>query len=237
MTFKVGCQLSAQVAGIAVVSGAMRTFDPCSITHPVSELLVIGTRERIPIDGSAVILPAATVAAKWRGMNGCTSQSASSTTGPVVQTLWSDCNDHSAVVLDIVTNGNHQWPGPTALGADASFDASKALWQFFTAHPGPDALSAPTAGVTNVRVRTNGAARWIEATVAAHETGVKLRLSARPPGRAMRTQSFSVARGVPRAVALRLPAAAPKGRYALTLVLTDGYGRRLTLTRSVVVAS
>lgn len=134
MAYFVGCQLSSQVAGIAPVSGAMRFTDPCRLSHPVSELEIIGTRDAIPINGSARLLSAAQVAARWRGLDGCASQSSSATRGPVYEQTWSRCRGVSGVALYVIHNGTHQWPGPGASGADAQFPAASAIWAFFAAH-------------------------------------------------------------------------------------------------------
>ncbi len=134
MAYFVGCQLSSQVDGIAPVSGAMRFTDPCRLSHPVSELELIGTRDAIPIEGSARLLSATQVAARWRGLDGCASQSSSATKGPVHEQTWSRCRGVSGVRLYVINNGTHQWPGPGASGTNAQFTAASAIWAFFAAH-------------------------------------------------------------------------------------------------------
>jgi polyhydroxybutyrate depolymerase len=238
MSFFVGCLLSKYVSGIAVVSGAMRFTDTCTLAHPVSELLVIGTKDVIPFEGTPILLSADQVAAKWRALDTCTGPATTSTDGPVDESVWTSCDDRAAVGLDVVQNGNHQWPGgPKSSGADAKFDAADALWAFFTAHPGPTSLTVPSASLKAVSVHATGAKRWIEGVVAAAGSRVTARLALRraAPGAAARTVAHSVARGTTGRLLVRLPAAAPAGRYALTLTLADAYGRTATTTRTVTL--
>ncbi len=137
MAFFVGCELSSQVDGIAPVSGAMRVSDPCQLSHPVSELLVIGTDDAIPFNGTARLLSAAAVTAKWRAMDGCARESSSAAQGPVAEQTSNRCRGASGVGLYVIPGGTHQWPGAKGeAGPDAGFDAAQAVWSFFAAHPG-----------------------------------------------------------------------------------------------------
>jgi polyhydroxybutyrate depolymerase len=136
MAFFVGCRLSGQVDGIAPVSGAMRFTDRCHLSHPVSELEIIGTSDAIPINGSARLLSAAQVAARWRALDRCSSRPRSAAMGPVHADSWNRCRGGSAVALYAIKGGTHQWPGPGAEGPDSRLPAAQAVWAFFTAHPG-----------------------------------------------------------------------------------------------------
>jgi polyhydroxybutyrate depolymerase len=236
MSFFVGCQLSRQVAGIAVVSGAMRFTDPCKLAHPVSELLIDGTSDGlIPINGSSILLSAAQVADRWRQMNACTSQSSSSAVGAVTQVNWGSCNDSSGVGLYTILGGVHQWPGaPYATGPDRPYNAAEAIWAFFTAHPGPASLATPSASVTAVSVHRRGGARSIEAVIGSHESSVTARLTVRHRGAAKHTTAPRlIGRGSSVRIVLHLPAKASAGRYAVTVTLTDAYGRTATVSRAV----
>jgi polyhydroxybutyrate depolymerase len=135
MAYFVGCQLSSLVDGIAPVSGAMRFTDPCHLSHPVSELDVIGTRDAIPIAGTTRLLSDEQVSARWRRLDGCASRSSSAVSGTVTERTWSQCKGSSGVGLYVIQNGTHQWPGPQASGTDAQFAAASAVWAFFDAHP------------------------------------------------------------------------------------------------------
>lgn len=135
MTYFVGCRLSSQVDGIAAVSGAMRFVDPCHVSHPISELEIIGTKDQIPTGGSVRLLSDAQVAARWRRLDGCSSQSTTAVAGPVKELTWRRCKGASGVALYVIAGGTHQWPGPGAGGTDSQFRAAQAVWAFFAAHP------------------------------------------------------------------------------------------------------
>lgn len=143
MAFWVGCNLSTQVAGIAPVSGWMRWQDQCPASRPVSMSLTMGTNDAQPINGTQTVMSAWAMAAKWRNLDGCTSQSSKTVSGPVTTTVWDHCIGSSGVSLNVIQGGTHQWPGPRAKGADAAFDASQAVWAFFAAHPRAPAPPTP----------------------------------------------------------------------------------------------
>src|SRR5207244_4441803 len=117
------------------VSGAMRFTDACRLSHPVSELELIGTRDAIPINGSARLLSAAQVAARWRKLDGCSSQLGTAVIGSAQVRSWNHCHRGSGVALYVIKGGTHQWPGPTTTGPDSHLPAAEAVWAFFAAHP------------------------------------------------------------------------------------------------------
>jgi polyhydroxybutyrate depolymerase len=236
MAFEIGCRPSIPLAGIAVVSGAMlNDSPPCRIAHPVSELLVLGTRDAIPIAGGPKVLPAATEQATWRRLNHCAARSSNSVQGAVTMTTWSDCDDDAAVAYYEIAGGTHQWPSPQSGGPDGQLDAADAVWSFFAAHPGPTSLSAPSASLRRLTARSSGKRRWLEAVVAAGKAGVTVRLSARATGAARRSSSVRIVRGAVAKAVLHLPLRAAGGRYAVTVTFSDGYGRSSRVARSVTV--
>ena len=236
MAFALGCQVSSKLAGIAVVSGAMRLdAPPCKLDHPVSMLLILGSHDAIPIAGNPVLFSVDQETAKWRSLNGCTAASTAATVGSVSQTTWSSCDDNAAVSFGNVQNGTHQWPGaPQATGADTQYNAGQELWAFFTAHPGPASLTAPSATVSAVTMKSSGAKRWLSAVVDVRESRVTAKVTLKPVGGTKRTGSIALAAGSASRPLLQLPHAAPGGRYAATVTLTDSYGRTSTTTKSVV---
>jgi polyhydroxybutyrate depolymerase len=149
-TYFMGCQLSDQVAAIAAVSTVMRGYT-CTLTHPVSELSYVGSGESVLMQGAPKIPSEPATAARWRALDGCPAGAKPTTTqvGPVTQQLWDLCAEGSAVGLDIVQGGHHAWPGAYGeTGADAPgvYDASKAIWSFFAAHPAVSLTGRPTQG-------------------------------------------------------------------------------------------
>ncbi len=231
MSYFVGCQLSAQVDGIAPVSGAMRFADPCSVSHPVSELEVIGTTDAIPINGSPVLLSAAQIAARWRAFDGCAGAPSASTAGLVSQQAWNQCNDASGVDEYVIQGGKHVWPSPRVTGPDGQLDAAQAIWSFFAQHPGTSPTIA-SARLASLRVR-GGPARELRATLSTGDPArVRLRLLTRA-GRQLAAKNFNVARTASVDLRLPVPRRIGRGRYSVSVELTDSYGRRLTIVRSV----
>jgi polyhydroxybutyrate depolymerase len=236
MAFFVGCQLSKQVDGIAVVSGAMRFTDICKLAHPVSQLLVIGTRDGIPINGSPVLLSADQVAARWRTLNSCAASSDQTHAGPVTETVWSACDDGSAAALDVVEGGTHIWPGTTAAtGSDAKFNAAEAVWSFFATYPGATSAQAPSASLSHVAVHRTGSTRTLALRFDLREAHVNLLATLRRSGRVTLSRRVSLTRPTQSSAVLPLPKKATGGRYSLTLALSDAYGRRASLVRAVTV--
>lgn len=147
MSYRLACELSSRVAAIAAVSGNMATLAgsaqdvPCRPQRAVSVLAIHGTADpRVPIDGGRTDIsyaPLSAVVGVWRSLDGCGRQPAIQASGPSTITTWS-CRDGSAVVTRVVTGGGHAWPGarwPFAdPPADASFDASAVIADFFAAH-------------------------------------------------------------------------------------------------------
>lgn len=232
MSFIAGCQLSSQIDGIAPVSGAMRFTDSCTLSHPLSELLVIGTDDRIPIAGSARLLSADQVASLWRGKDGCSPQSTTAQAGPVAQTSWSHCSSGTGVGLYVVSGGTHQWPGgPGETGPDAQYDAASAVWDFFASHPAPTTL---VAKLESVRVRGRGRHRTVHVTLTCSEPVHAVATLARR-GRTIASKRLALRRGKHDSLTLRIPVHAPSARYQLRLILRDSSQSHLTLRRRITI--
>jgi polyhydroxybutyrate depolymerase len=137
ITYFVGCRLSAKVAAIAVVSSGMRS-QRCQLVRPVSELTIIGTRDIIPLSGTAKFPAPAAVTARWRTLDRCRAGPASvSVVGPVLEQIWGACAHRTAVGLYIIRGGTHEYPGAPGLPAsdpDSRYNASESVWAFFAAH-------------------------------------------------------------------------------------------------------
>ncbi|MGH2882255.1 MAG: alpha/beta hydrolase family esterase, partial [Solirubrobacteraceae bacterium] len=231
MSLFAACELSDQIDGVAAVSGAMlRSGEPCRISHPVSEMLVIGTNDIIPIAGSSHLYSAAQVSAGWRARNDCATKARRSASGPVSLETWSTCNDRAGVGLYVVNGGVHAWPGaPGLTGPDSQYDAAQAVWAFFSAHPG-DIVTRVSAKLSSLR---EGADRRV---VAVLDTGEPVQVSA-----SLTIGATVLARkpvSLPRGAAVRLALTAPsghRGRGSLRLALSDSYGRRSTISRALSV--
>lgn len=228
MSFHIGCALSKQVDAIAAVSGAMyRTGEPCTLSHPVAELLIVGTNDIIPYNGSAILAPIPQVVQTWRTQDGCSSQSSTTTSGAVTQETWSTCNEASAVALYTIQGGVHTWPGPGTQGTDSQLSAAQAVWAFFSQHPG-GSVTQVAASVSSVRSATRGR------VVATLDLGEPVAGTAtiRLAGAVIARRKVSLPRGPHVRLSLSVPRSR-HGRASLRLALSDSYGRHSTVTGAV----
>ena len=136
-TWRTACLLSRQVAAIAVVSDAMsqKTVQACSLAHPISQLLIVGTANGYIFSGIPGRLPSATQTTTWwRSVDGCPA-------GPdeinhvstVIERTWTSCRDGTAVALYMIQGAVHVWP-PYGTGAPTNYPTSEAVWAFLSAH-------------------------------------------------------------------------------------------------------
>ncbi len=235
MSFFVGCNLSRQVDGIAVVSGWMRYQDPCAISAPVAMLLVMGTHDAQPIGGTAVLMSASGMAARWGKLDRCAAQSSAIASGPVTATAWNRCRGASGVGLDVIQDGTHQWPGaPQSTGVDTQYDASRALWAFLAAHPRTATLRA---SLSSLGVRQSRYGRWVRIGLRVGESSVKLRVTLSLHRRIVGSRTFRPRKGAHDLLTLPIGSTVKRGRYSITLSFSDPRGRHLTIVRTVKVPS
>jgi polyhydroxybutyrate depolymerase len=234
ISFVAGCQLSSQIAGIAAVSGFMARTAPCKISRPESELLILGTNDIISVNGDSRWLSASDVAAHWQTLNSCAPTSTSSVVGVISSNGWDSCNDASGVGLVVIAGGTHQWPGLGASGADAQYDAANQIWAFFVAHPGSPAKGV-SATVTSLAVQRSQLKGSVRAVIDVREANVALRAVVSHSGHVVTSKTFSLARSPNSPVVVSLPRGVSAGRYSVTLTLSDAYGRRTKIVRSVVI--
>lgn len=158
MSFRLACDLSEQIAGIAPVTANLSEplAATCQPTQPVSVLIINGTDDPlVPFDGGPVkvlrqtrgeILSTAETVAFWREQNDCEAD-------PVVEFLpdrdpddqtrvrretSSGCTGGHAVELYVVKGGGHTWPGGEQymhqwfIGRTSNdIDANTVIWAFF----------------------------------------------------------------------------------------------------------
>ena len=99
-TFRAGCYLSRQVAAIAAVSQGMPAVSTsrCPVARPVSVLNIVGSHDIVTVHPSAgSVLSADAAAGDWRTFDACPPHASISRTGPVIQTVWTNCNDATSV--------------------------------------------------------------------------------------------------------------------------------------------
>ncbi len=236
-SYRSGCLLSKKVAAIAPVGVSMNQalYQTCTVSRPVSTLIVIGSADAGHYGGYSGLPSAPEAAAKWRALDGCppAPPSTSRAPGPTNRRIWTGCADGSAVGLNVVVGGGHTWPGPQ-LGSstpDGRYGASAAIWAFFAAHrAGP--LRKPDARLSSVRVKLGHPTREVELTLSLGER-LTVRAALSRNRRTVAAVRRSLTPGDAVHFKLRVPQNARAGPYSLSILLTDAYGRTLRLARTI----
>jgi polyhydroxybutyrate depolymerase len=150
MAQRIGCELTDKVAGIGVVSAALRVplAAVCRPTQALSVVLMPGTDDPIiPYNGNASIESAAATVQFWLDNDRCISaptvtnyaQVAGDTT-TVSLSHYTACTAGSEVRVYTIQNGGHTWPGSpftgqNILGATSkTIDATLELWNTLSSH-------------------------------------------------------------------------------------------------------
>ncbi len=143
MAYHVGCQLSATIAAIGVVSGSL-VDDACVPTKGVPLFAVHGTDdpevafdEPAPPPIGVVPLLAGNLPPAvqyWTALNKCTAGTNLTVSLSVVRTVFTAC-PNGEVQFYAVRGGSHGWPGgPVDPGSQPPMNELKAsvlMWQFF----------------------------------------------------------------------------------------------------------
>ena len=137
--------------------------DWCQATRPVPAIAFHGTADpMVPYAGGPlgdplnpvkpIFPPVRQWVGAWAARNGCGSEAGESAVAAgVARTVFPDCDAGADVVLYTVDGGGHSWPGgrpPPAwrVGPTSdAIDATRAMWDFFRAHP----LAAAAAGAAS----------------------------------------------------------------------------------------
>ncbi|QEH31906.1 Esterase PHB depolymerase [Aquisphaera giovannonii] len=156
MCYRLAAELSGRIAAIATVSGTM-AIDECRPKRPVPVIHFHGTRDSIvPTAGADAKLIGPTrflsledTVAAWLRANGCPPVPAESSLLPdavpadgtrVRRRAFGPGRDGSEVVLYLIENGGHTWPGADVrnkfLGLTTrDISANDLIWEFFQKHP------------------------------------------------------------------------------------------------------
>jgi polyhydroxybutyrate depolymerase len=150
MAYRAGCELSATIAAIGVVSGSLAA-DSCSPSKPVPLFAIHGTDDpEVSYDEAAPAPPGLVPTLAdglppavqfWAALNGCAALNAKGVRSvpatDVVQTNWTSCSSGDVDFYSIA-GGTHGWPGgpdaPGALPPMNEINASALMWQFFIRH-------------------------------------------------------------------------------------------------------
>jgi len=143
MSYRLGCELSDEVAAIAPVEGA-QDLD-CRPAKPVSVIVFHGTADRlVPFDGGTTPFqlgpkrndtPVTDTVNFWVRKDGCATTPERQASPEVRISIYSDCKEGTGVALCAIQGGRHMWPGLPISGN--SVPATDLMWAFFMQHPKP----------------------------------------------------------------------------------------------------
>jgi polyhydroxybutyrate depolymerase len=154
LSHRLACELADRIRAIGPVAGTNMTTS-CSPTRPVPVRHVHGSADAfVPYDGGSGCGPGgvsypsvSSTMGGWRLRGGCTDDTLTTLIqGDGTCTGFKKCAGGLDVERCVVANGGHNWPGgaPPALPGIGScsfgqqsqtFLATRALWEFFAAHP------------------------------------------------------------------------------------------------------
>lgn len=147
MSVRLACHLGDRIAAVAAVAGVYAPMD-CPTERAVPLIAFHGTGdELVPFDTGragrySVPTRGVRVAmADWAARNGCQPQSVPERIEPdVLVERYQDCRDGAEVVLYVIEDGGHTWPG-SRLNVERfgkttrTISATELMWEFFAAHP------------------------------------------------------------------------------------------------------
>ena len=144
MTYRAGCELSTELAAIAVVAGSL-VDSHCAPKRPLPLIAFHGTADdEVPYFDSALTTPRRPLPAAWAkfppsiqfwaSVDRCRDATLTRAAPHVVLTRFDHCA--ADVVLYTVQDGLHAWPGGEADGDEPTreLSASRELWRFFARH-------------------------------------------------------------------------------------------------------
>ena len=145
MAYRLACEMSDQIAAIAVVSGTMVMEQPCNPDRPVPVLHIHSMEDTVvPYTGGTGLqgyhfAPVDSVLLVWKSINSCAISEEPVNNDHYTLTVWNACAEASAVECYLTEDGGHAWPGGERSGnwADIpsnAIDANDVIWEFFQRH-------------------------------------------------------------------------------------------------------
>jgi polyhydroxybutyrate depolymerase len=151
MTFRLGVELSSQLAAIAPVAGHLFVRDH-QLKHSLPTLYIIGRGDPLELPAGGVLRirgeeiqqpPIEQNLRQWRDLDRCPlAPSSDARTDGVEQVVFNDCGDRTQVVEYFIDDMGHVWPGgvnrlPARIVGKESdkLNATDVIWNFFKAHP------------------------------------------------------------------------------------------------------
>lgn len=146
MSFKLACELSDRIAGIASVTGSIlpATLNNCNATHSTPIMQIHGTSDgTVPYGGGAGWTePISSLIDYWADYNNCDLAAVienvpDSNTGDgstVEKFTYLNGDNCTEVIHYKVANGGHTWPGTifNTAGTNQDMDASIEIWNFLS---------------------------------------------------------------------------------------------------------
>jgi polyhydroxybutyrate depolymerase len=143
---QVACAMPERIAAVAAVTAMVYPLT-CASDLPIAVIGFHGTEDPcVPFGGGPVtcgaggrrVPPVEDSALNWARHDGCDLSGSRQRLSEHVRTVaYSECDGESAVVLFIIEEGGHTWPGSMdveRLGATThEIDATKEIWDFFVA--------------------------------------------------------------------------------------------------------
>lgn len=192
MSLTLACELSDKVKAVASVTGSMTNnqINTCTNTNPIPVMQIHGTNDATVIYGGYTgVAGIEKVVGFWVNHNGCDSVAVITNVADVNTTDNStatrydfnqNCGDDAAVVFYKIENGGHTWPGGSfllpGLVTNLDFDASAAIWKFFS----PDYVSVRINSVPEndlkVKVYPNPSNNFLEVKVADLENLLNIKI-------------------------------------------------------------
>lgn len=152
MSYRLGAELSDQIAAIAPVAGSVgatissgQTITIPTPLHPVSVLAIHGQQDNtVPYNGGGrggqQFLSVVQSITFWVNANSCTppAQVLSINTGKVTVRRYDQCKGNTSVTLYSVVEGDHTWPGMRPRRdktGNQDLSSTDIIWEFFANHP------------------------------------------------------------------------------------------------------
>ena len=140
MAYRLGCELSARIAGVGSVAAAM-VLDDCRPARPVSVIEIHGTADGlVPYLGGRTAggatqpsPPTPAVLQRWADLDACPSAAATKTDGAVSTSTWTGCGAGTAVKLITIDGGGHTWFAEGLGPVSGAVDATSEIWAFLSA--------------------------------------------------------------------------------------------------------
>ena len=122
ISYRIACELSHKIAGIAPVVGAMN-YEPCYPSKPINVIMFYGTADEhvlyeggqplktVDIRNPRIDKPVSYAVNFWIKNNQCDSNPIRTKLGNIVIDKYLNCQKDSYVVLYTIIDGKHAWPG------------------------------------------------------------------------------------------------------------------------------